>query len=89
MSMARYALVTVPSTMVERGEERSRAVALVVTGHGARAAELHRQAELSALERLDRGRLVDQHERMSPRIDVEADGLAQIHTNSGSGENLQ
>lgn len=38
---------------VEGGEQRRRAVALVVVGHGSRAALLHRQAGLGAVECLE------------------------------------
>src|SRR3546814_2864012 len=59
---------------VERGEERRRAVALVVVGHGAGAALLHGQAGLGAVERLDLALLVDrQHHGVGRRIDIQAD----------------
>jgi hypothetical protein len=38
---------------VERGEQRGRAVALVVMGHGRRPAFLQRQPRLGAIQRLD------------------------------------
>ena len=61
---------------VERGEQGGGAVALVVVGHGAAAALLHRQPRLGAVERLDLALLVDrQHDGMRRRIDVEADDL--------------
>ena len=64
---------------VERGEQRRGAVALVVVGHGAGAALLHRQARLGAVERLDLALLVDrQHDGMGRRIDIEADDVAQL-----------
>ena len=44
---------------VERGEQRRRAVALVVVRHRSGAALLHRQARLRAVERLDLALLVD------------------------------
>ena len=53
---------------VEGGEQRGRAVALVVVGHGAGAAALHGQAGLRAVERLDLALLVDrQNHRVSGR----------------------
>ena len=64
---------------VEGGEQRGGAVALVVVGHGAGAALLHRQAGLGAVERLDLALLVDrQHDRMGRRIDIEPDDVAQL-----------
>ena len=64
---------------VERGEQRRRAVALVVVGHGAGAALLHRQAGLGAVERLDLALLVDrEHDGMGRRIDIEPDDVAQL-----------
>ena len=56
---------------VERREQRGRAVAFVVMGHGAGAALLHRQAGLGAVECLDLRLLVDrQHHRMGRWIDI-------------------
>ena len=56
---------------VECGEECRRAVALVIMGHGAGAAPLHRQAGLGAVKRLDLRLLIDrQHHGMGRRIDV-------------------
>ena len=64
---------------VERGEQRRRAVPLVVVGHGAGAALLHRQAGLGAVERLDLALLVDrEHDGVRRRIDVEPDDVAQL-----------
>ncbi len=64
---------------VEGGEQRRRAVALVVVGHGAEPALLHGQAGLGAVERLDLALLVDrQHDGMGRRIDIEADDVAQL-----------
>jgi dihydroxyacetone kinase len=75
---------------VERGEQRGRAVALVVMGHGAGAALLHRQAGLGAVERLDLALLVDrQHDGMGRRIDVEADDVASFSAKAGSLESLK
>ena len=64
---------------VERGEQRRRAVALVVVGHGAGAALLHGQAGLGAVERLDLAFLVDRkHDGMRGRVDVEADDVLEL-----------
>ena len=64
---------------VERGEQRGGAVALVVMGHGAGAALLHRQAGLGAVERLDLALLVDaEHDGVRRRIDIEPDDVAQL-----------
>src|ERR1700730_1063397 len=62
------------SRHIKRGEERCRAVALVVVGHRASAALLQGQAGLGAVERLNLALLVDgQHERLLRRIEIEAD----------------
>src|SRR4029079_6106924 len=64
---------------VKGGKQRGRAVALVVVGHGSGAALFHRQAWLSAVERLDLALLVDRdHDRMGWWIDIEADDIAQF-----------
>ena len=64
---------------VEGGEQRRRAVALVVVGHGPGAALLHRQAGLGAIERLDLALLVDREDDgMGGRIDIEPDDVAQL-----------
>ena len=52
---------------VERGEQRGGAVALVVEGHGARLAALHRQARLGPVERLNLGFLVDREDHRMGR----------------------
>ena len=44
---------------VEGGKQRGRAVPLVVVGHGAEPALLHRQTRLAAVERLDLALLVE------------------------------
>ena len=64
---------------VEGGEQRRRAVALVVVGHRAGAALFQRQPRLGAVERLDLALLVDrQHDGVRGRIDVEPDDVAQL-----------
>ena len=64
---------------VEGGEQRGRAVAFVVVGHGPGAALLHRQARLGAVERLDLALLIDrEHDGMGGRIDVEADDVLEL-----------
>ena len=64
---------------IQRGEQRRRAVALVVVGHRAGAALLQRQAGLGAVERLDLALLVDrQDDGMGGRIDIEPDDVAQL-----------
>ena len=60
-------------------EQRRRAVALVVVGHGSGAALLHRQAGLGAVERLDLALFVDrQDDGVRRRIDIEPDDVAQL-----------
>ena len=60
----------------ESGEQRRRAVALVVVGHGAAAAGFQRQPRSGAVERLDFALFVDrQHHRMRRWIDIEANNV--------------
>src|SRR5215207_8674487 len=69
---------------VESGEERGRAVTLVVMGHGPTFAGLERQAGLGAVERLDLGFLVDrEHDRMGGRAHVEADNIGDLLSQGG------
>ena len=64
---------------IERGEQRGRAVALVVMGHRPAFSGLERQARLRAVERLDLAFLVDRnHDRMLGRIHVEADDVLDL-----------
>lgn len=64
---------------VERREQRRRPVPLVVVGHRAQPALLHRQARLGAVERLDLRFLVDaEHHGMRRRIDIEPDDVVQL-----------
>ena len=64
---------------VEGGEQRGRAVALVVVRHGAEPALLQRQPRLGSVERLDLALLVErQDDRMGWRVDVEADNITQL-----------
>ena len=64
---------------VERGEQGGGAMALVVVGHGAEAAGVHRQARLGAVERLDLRFFVHREDhRMGRRIDVEADHVLDL-----------
>src|SRR5712691_6316674 len=62
MPMAGHALADDAALQhVERGEQRRRAVALIVVRHRPAAALLHRQPWLGAVERLDLRLLVDRH----------------------------
>ena len=64
---------------VESSEQRRCAVALVIVGHRAGAAFLHRQAGLGAVEGLDLRLLIDrEHDGMGGRIDIEPDNIAQL-----------
>ena len=64
---------------VERGEERRRAVAFVVVGHGGAAALLQRQAGLGAVKRLYLRLFIHrQNHRMGRRRDVEPDHIVQL-----------
>ena len=64
---------------VESSEQRRCSVALVVVGHRASTASLHRQARLGAVEGLDLRLLIDrEHDGMGGRIDIEPDNIAQL-----------
>jgi dihydroxyacetone kinase len=64
---------------VERGEQRGRAVALIIVRHRPAAALLHRQSRLGAVERLDLRLLVDrQNQGVLRRIDIKADDIVQL-----------
>ena len=64
---------------VERGEQGRRAVALVVVGHRAGLARLHRQARLRPVERLDLAFLVDrEHDGVRRRVDIEPDDVVEL-----------
>jgi hypothetical protein len=64
---------------VEGGEQRGRAVPLIVVGHGAASPLLQRQTGLGSVECLDLAFLVHrQHDGMLRRIDVEADDVANL-----------
>ena len=75
---------------VEGREQRGRAVALVIMGHGAGTARLHRQARLGAVERLDLALLVDrQHHGMRRRIDIQPDDVLDLRGEVGIGRELE
>ena len=64
---------------VQRGEQRRRAVPLVVVRHGSGAALLQRQSGLGAVERLNLALLVDrQDDGVRGRIDIKPDDVAQF-----------
>ena len=64
---------------IERGEQRGRAVALVVMGHRPAFSGLERQARLRAVERLDLALLVDRDDhRVLGRVHVEADDVLDL-----------
>jgi len=64
---------------IESGEQRRCAVSFVVVGHRAGATLLHRQAGLSAVERLDLRLFVDREDDgMGRRIDIKPDHVAQL-----------
>jgi hypothetical protein len=61
---------------VKCGEQRRRAVAFVIVGHGGGPALFHRQARLRAVERLDLAFLVNaQHHRLVRWVHVEANDV--------------
>ena len=64
---------------VQRGEQGGGAVALVVVGHRAGPARLHRQRRLGAVQRLDLGLLVHaQHDRLLRRVQVQPDDVDEL-----------
>ena len=64
---------------VESCEQRRCAVALVVMGHGAGSASLHRQARLGSVEGLDLRLFVDREDDgMGGRIDIQPDNITQF-----------
>ena len=64
---------------VERGEQRGRAVALVIVGECSAPSRLHGQAGLGSIEGLDLRFFVDRkHDGMGGWIDVEADDIPQL-----------
>ena len=80
VSMALHALADdTPFEHVQRGEQRGRAVPLVVMRHRARASRLHRQPGLGAVERLDLALLVNRQDNgVRRRIDIKADDVPQL-----------
>jgi hypothetical protein len=80
MAMALHALADDPTFEHVKGGEQGRdPEPFVVVGHRAGASLLHRQARLSAIERLDLALLIDrENDGMVRRIDVEADDVAQL-----------
>ena len=64
---------------VHRGEQRRRAVALIVVRHGSGAALLQRQSGLRSIKRLNLALFIDrQDDGVCGRIDIEPDGVAQF-----------
>ena len=64
---------------VKGGEQRGRAVAVVVIGHRSGASLLHGEARLGSIQSLDLGLLVDaENHRVSGRIDIETDDVADL-----------
>jgi hypothetical protein len=62
-----------------RSEQGRGPVALVVVGHGSRAAFLEGQARLGSVERLDLGFLIDaKHDGVRRQIDTEPDNVTQL-----------
>ena len=75
---------------IEGGEQRRRAVPLVVMGHRSGASLLHGEARLGAVEGLDLALLVDgQNDGVSRRVDIETDHIAQFVDKPGIGGELE
>ena len=69
---------------VQGDKQRGGAAALIVVRHRTDATLLHRQARLSAIERLDLRFLVDrEHDGVRRRVDIQTDSRS-LGTNSGS-----
>src|SRR3954447_21555087 len=80
MPVPRHTLADDPALdHVECGEQGRRTVTLIIVGHRATAASLHRQPRLGAVERLDLRLLVNrQHQRVLGWINVEADNIPHL-----------
>ena len=80
VSVLVHALADHPAVeQVERGKQGGGAVALVVVGHGAGAALLHRQARLGAVKRLDLGLFVHrQDDGALRRVEIEPDHVVDL-----------
>ena len=64
---------------VEGGEQRRRAMAFVVVGHGSGAAHLYRQAGLDMIKGLDLALLINREDDgVSGMVDIEADDVTQF-----------
>jgi hypothetical protein len=64
---------------IERREQGGNAMALVIMGHGASAALLHRQTRLGAIKCLNLALLIDRQDNgVVRRIDVEANDVVQF-----------
>ena len=75
---------------VERGEQRSRAVAFVIVRHGTAFPGLEWQARLGAIERLDLAFFIDgDDDRMSRRRHIEADDILDFLGEFGIGGTLE
>src|ERR1700722_15403165 len=71
--------MTVPSSTFMAANSVGVPCSLVIMGHGSSAALLHREAGLSAIERLDLALFVDaEHDGVRRRIDIEPDHVAQL-----------
>ena len=91
MSMTPVALADdLAGQHIQRGEQRRRAVALVVVGHRTAAARLHRQARLRAVESLDLALLVHaQHHRLLRRVQVQPHDVGQLLDERRVGRQLE
>src|SRR5579863_2974243 len=80
MAMALHALAEdLALKDIESRKQGSYAMPLVIVGHGAGAAVLHRQPRLGAVQRLNLAFLVDrQHDSVVGRIDVETHDLLEL-----------
>src|SRR6266481_1520693 len=80
MAMALHALANdLALKDIERCEQGSEAMALVVVGYGASAPLFHRQPRLGAIKGLNLALLVDRQDNgVVGRVDVEADDLVQF-----------
>ncbi len=74
----------------QSGKQGGRAVALVVMGHRAQPAFLHRQAGLGAVQRLDLGLLVHtEHQRLIGRVQVQPNDIRELLQEPGIARELE
>jgi hypothetical protein len=70
---------------IERGEESGCTVAFIVVGHGSRAALLHRQTGLGAVQRLDLAFFIEaEDQRVLGWVEIKPDHIFELLDEAGS-----